>query len=321
MSVAPATEPGSGARRVVRLADPVSLRLTLGPVRQGYGDPCTRFADGGLWRASRAPAGPFTMFVRSSAPDASVSGWAWGPGADWALDRLPGLVGADDDVSTFERLLDQATGVHPLVRELHRRFPGLRMGRTEAVAEFAVPVILAQKVTGLEARRSYRDLVRALGEPAPGPGGRRGLMTPPPAASWTSAPSWLFHRCGVERKRADTIRYASSYAARLDETAGLTPAEARRRLMALPGVGPWTAAEVGRIALGDPDAVSVGDYHLPNQVAWALAGRPRGDDAGMLELLEPYRGQRGRVQRLVESAGISAPRYGPRLAPASHRSR
>jgi 3-methyladenine DNA glycosylase/8-oxoguanine DNA glycosylase len=98
------------------------------------------------------------------------------------------------------------------------------------------------------------------------------------------------------------------------EAAG-DPAEATRRLTSLPGIGQWTAAEVVRLAFGDPDAVSVGDYHVPNTVAWALAGEPRADDARMLELLEPYRGQRGRVQRLLEAGGITAPRYGPRMAP------
>jgi 3-methyladenine DNA glycosylase/8-oxoguanine DNA glycosylase len=65
-------------------------------------------------------------------------------------------------------------------------------------------------------------------------------------------------------------------------------------------------------ALGDPDAVSVGDFHLPNLVSFALAGEPRGTDARMLELLEPYRGQRGRVIRLLEASGIWPPARGPR---------
>jgi 3-methyladenine DNA glycosylase/8-oxoguanine DNA glycosylase len=70
-----------------------------------------------------------------------------------------------------------------------------------------------------------------------------------------------------------------------------------------------------RSAFGDPDAISVGDYHMPNTVAWALAGEARADDARMLELLEPYRGQRGRVQRLLEVGRVAAPRYGHRMAP------
>ena len=91
--------------------------------------------------------------------------------------------------------------------------------------------------------------------------------------------------------------------------------EAYRRLTLLPGLGPWTAAEVAVRALGDRDALSVGDYHVPNLVSWALAGEPRGTDARMLELLEPYRPHRARVVRLLEAAGIRSPRYGPRMAP------
>ena len=93
----------------------------------------------------------------------------------------------------------------------------------------------------------------------------------------------------------------------------MTLPDAHRRLQALPGVGPWTSAEVAIVALGDADAVSVGDFHLPHLVSYALAGEPRGTDERMLELLEPYRGQRGRVQLLLEAGGITAPRFGPRM--------
>ena len=91
--------------------------------------------------------------------------------------------------------------------------------------------------------------------------------------------------------------------------------EALRPALAVPGIGPWTAAEVAVRALGDDDAVSVGDFHIPNLVAWALAGEPRADDTRMLELLEPYRGRRALVVRLLELGGSMAPRRGPRLSP------
>jgi 3-methyladenine DNA glycosylase/8-oxoguanine DNA glycosylase len=86
------------------------------------------------------------------------------------------------------------------------------------------------------------------------------------------------------------------------------------------GIGPWTSALVRDRALGDPDAVPVGDYHLPNGVAWLLAGEPRADDERMLELLEPYAGHRGRVIRLVKVSGTKAPRHGPRSTPRDFRS-
>jgi 3-methyladenine DNA glycosylase/8-oxoguanine DNA glycosylase len=299
--------------RTVRPVLPVDLRLTLFPLRRGRLDASVRFEPTGVWRATRTPAGPATTHIRVSPAAGTASMRAWGPGAEWALEAFPALIGAGDDEAGFEA----GAG---LVGELHHRLRGLRIGRTGAVMEALVPSILEQKVVGLEARRSYARLVRALGEPAPGPerppergGGSAGLFVPPPAKVLADTPTWVFHRANVERKRADTIRRACSYAARLEETVEMAPADARRRLTALPGIGAWTAAEVAMVALGDADAVSLGDYHLPNQVSWALAGEPRGDDARMLELLEPWRGHRGRVLRLIGAGAGAAPRYGPRM--------
>jgi 3-methyladenine DNA glycosylase/8-oxoguanine DNA glycosylase len=121
------------------------------------------------------------------------------------------------------------------------------------------------------------------------------------------------HRLGIERRRFGIIQTAAARARRLEATVDRDPAEARRLLTTLPGIGPWSAAEVSLVAYGDRDVVSVGDYHLPHQVAWALAGEVRGSDARMLELLEPYRGHRARVIRLLTLGGIQAPRFGPRM--------
>jgi len=264
-----------------------------------------RFEPGGVWRATRTPTGPVTTHLRSRPADGTVTIRAWGPGAEWALETFPALAGAEDTEDGFE----PGTGV---VADLHRRLRGLRISRSGAVVEALVPSILEQKVVGLEARRSYARLVRNLGEVAPGPVAAS-LVVPPPAKVLAATPTWTFHRAGVERKRADTICRACSYAARLEETVDMSPDDARRRLTALPGIGPWTAAEVAMVALGDADAVSVGDYHLPNQVAWALAGEARADDARMLELLEPWRGHRGRVIRLIAMGAGAVPRYGPKM--------
>jgi 3-methyladenine DNA glycosylase/8-oxoguanine DNA glycosylase len=289
--------------RTFRPAHQVSLALTLAPLRRGPGDPCLRMGPDGVWRASRTPDGPATVHVTARAGEVRVR--AWGPGAAWAVEAAPALVGADDDASGFEPS-------HPVLAGLARRMPGLRIPRSGAVTEALVPTVLEQKVTGIEAKRSYRALVRALGEPAPGPAGRTGLMVPPAPAVLASTPSYAFHIHGVERRRAETIRRVCAVAPRVEEVASMAPADAGRRLGALPGIGPWTVAEVALVALGDADAVSVNDYHLPHQVAWALAGQARADDDRMLELLEPYRGHRGRVIRLIVAAGIRAPRFGPR---------
>ena len=139
-------------------------------------------------------------------------------------------------------------------------------------------------------------------------------MLPAPA-TLAALPYWSYHTLGVERRRADLIRAIARRASTFEAIVDMPFADAYRRLQAVPGIGPWTAAEVGVRALGDVDAVSVGDFHLPHLVAFALAGEPRATDTRMLELLEPYRGRRALVVRLLELSGVRAPRYGPRLAP------
>lgn len=281
----------------------MDLRLTLGPLCRGRGDPTMRIDGGSLWRATRTPGGPATMQLSSHGGEVTVR--AWGPGAHCALESAPALVGALDDDSSFEPR-------HPVLIDVHRRLGGLRIPRSGAVVEALVPTIIEQKVTTLEAKRSYRELVATLGEPAPGPAGGAGLRLPPPPERLAAIPSYALHRFGLERKRADTIRRACAFASRLEEAASMSPPEARRRLSVLPGLGPWTAAQVSVVALGDADAVSVGDYNFPHMVSWALAGERRGDDSRMLELLDPYRGHRGRVIRLIAAAGLGPPRVAPR---------
>ena len=292
--------PKPEAEGFVALAAPIDLALTLATIAHGRGDPTIRFAPDGIWRATRTPAGPATIRLRAT--DGGVAVAAWGPGAGTAVEGAADLVGANDHP---EALVPQ----HRLIKELVHRFPGLRLPRTNRPFEALLPAICEQKVTGIQARASLRAIIAAHGEPAPGPAGLR--LAPEPR-TLAALPYFAFHPWGLERRRADLIRRASALAPRLEQA---TPAEAYARLGAVQGIGPWTLAEVGRIAFGDPDALSVGDFHIPNLVAWALAREPRADDARMLQLLEPYRGQRGRVQRLLEVSGISPPRYGPRLAP------
>ena len=253
-------------------------------------------------RATRTPDGPATLAL--SLLGATLRVEAWGPGADRALDGAPALAGIEDGRDGF-------APADRLLADLDRRMPGLRIGRTGAVLEALIPAILEQKVTGIEARRAYRGIIARWGEPAPGPFGLRLLPRPEALAR---LPYEAFHPLGLERRRADLVRTVAARAKRFEETVELPLPDAYRRLTALPGLGPWTAAEVAMRALGDPDAVSVGDFHIPSMVAFALAGERRATDARMLELLEPYRGQRGRVIRLLEASGIRPPARGPRMA-------
>jgi 3-methyladenine DNA glycosylase/8-oxoguanine DNA glycosylase len=262
-------------------------------------------APGRAWRATWTADGPATIALVQSRNH--VAAEAWGPGADRSLAGVGALLGLD-------RPWGPIGDHHGLVRELARRFPGVHLTRSGAVLESLVPAILEQKVTGDAARRAWRTLVAKHGEPAPGPPSFR-LRLPPSAEVLATLPYYAYHPFGVERRRAEVIRRVAKRAGWFEGVTELPPDQAQARLMSVPGVGPWTAAEVAVRALGDPDAVSVGDFHLPNLVAWALAREPRGDDARMLELLEPWRGERARVVRLLELSGINAPRYGPRLTP------
>ncbi len=287
---------------------PLDLLATLAPLRRGAGDPCHRLVDGTLWRTFCTPEGPATLALRQVG-SGEVGGTAWGGGAAWALAALPSLAGSQDDDAGF------VPGA-PL-RDAARRHPGLAVPRVGLVLEMLVPAVLEQKVTGDEARRAWRYLLRRHGTPAPGPA-PAGMLVVPAARGWRRVPSWDWHRAGVDGARSRAIVTAAGVAHRLEQTLAMGLDEARRRLMAVPGIGVWTAAEVMQRAHGDADAVSVGDYHLPSYVGWALAGRPV-DDAGMLELLEPWRGHRYRAVRLLETSGVRAPRFGPRFAPQDLR--
>lgn len=292
-------------RRRIALRRPLDLASTLAPLAHGRGDRTIHLRTGEAWLAIRTAHGPATLRIEHRSA-ATAEATAWGAGAEAAVERAPAIVGEDDDP-------DRLVAHHPLVRDLQRRHPGLRLPATGRVLAAAVPSILEQKVTGTEAFRAYAALLRGYGEPAPGPAGN--LLLPPTSNRLAALPYHALHPLGVERRRADVIRGTARRGGWLE--AATDAVDARRRLMSLAGIGPWTAAEVLRSAFGDPDAVSVGDFHLPNSVAWALAREPRAGDARMLELLEPYAGQRGRVQRLLEVGRIVAPRYGPRLAPRS----
>ncbi|PYC77622.1 3-methyladenine DNA glycosylase [Streptomyces tateyamensis] len=299
--------------RVWRPGYPLDLTRTLFPLRRGPADPALRRTpDGALWRAARTPGGPVALRLR--AVGGQVLAQAWGPGAEWQLDQLPELLGAADDPSGL--LLPPG----PL-REAQRANPGLRLCRTGLVLDSLVPAILEQKVTTDEAYRAWRTLLHAFGTPAPGPAAELRMRVAPSAREWALIPSWEWHKAGVDPKRSATVLRAVRLAPRLEQAAGMDHLAAYARLTAVPGIGEWTAAETMQRSNGDADAVSVGDYHLPNIVGWALAGRPRSSDADLLTLLAPYTPHRHRTCRVIGLTGLRPPKYGPRLTPNDHRGR
>jgi 3-methyladenine DNA glycosylase/8-oxoguanine DNA glycosylase len=301
----PMTQGRQAHSRVWDAGRPIDVPLTLAPLRRGSLDPAHRVDPAGrFWWACVTPDGPGTLAVHAVAT--TVTGQAWGAGADWLLDRLPTLLGDGDDWAGLD------VSSVPALHAIRRARPGLRLASTGRVLDALVPAILEQKVTGQEARRSWRQLVRRFGTRAPGPA--EDLYVPPGPQALLDIPTWDWHRAGVDHKRQRAIRAAAGVARRLEECVTMPLPDALARLQVVPGIGVWTAAETAQRALGHPDAVSVGDYHLPNMVVHLLTGRARGSDEEMLGLLAPWAGQRQRVMRLIELTGIAAPRYGPRFA-------
>lgn len=296
--------------RAVTLDGPYSLSQTVGVLRHGGIDPTCKVVGGVWWFGQATPEGAASLAVRSDPSAGEVTGSAWGPGARWALERLPWLVGVHDDRSEF-------VAHHDLVAAGLRANPGWRIPSSGLVVQSLVAAIIEQRVTGKEAFASQARLVRRFGEPAPGDGAAVGLWVPPTPRDWARIPSWEWIGAGVDRARSAVVVRASSYAARLEECASVPLAEAHRRMRALPGVGEWTAAEVAQRALGDPDSPSFGDYHMAKNLTWALTGRV-GDDDLARELLAPYAGQRYRAGGYVAMAGGMRPRHGPRMTLPTH---
>ncbi len=299
-----------GEQRLVRASRPVPLRAVVGILARGSGDPTSRRDAGRWWFAWRTPDGPVTLRLEPTAVPHEVSATAWGSGAGWMLERVPDLLGERDDPSGF-------SVHHDVVAQAWKAHPHWRIPRTGLVVQALVPTIIEQKVTGKEAFAGYRRLVWRFGEPAPGPGEALSLRVPPDPAGWAGIPSWEWLGAGVDPQRSRTIVRAVGHAGRLEECADLPRDLAKARMLALPGVGAWTWAEVAQRALGLADEVSFGDYHVAKDIGWALTGTPVDDD-GLAELLEPYAGHRYRVQALLGLAGLHRPRRGPRMTLPTH---
>jgi len=277
--------------------------------RRGAGDPTYLFAGGRFWRGIRTPLGPATLAVAPLDNARIISAQAWGAGTDWVLDRLPGMLGAEDDPDGF-------VPHHPQVAQALKEHPHWRIGRGGVVWQALLPAVIEQKVTGQEAFAGYRRLVHFHGERAPGPGATLHLWVPPGPETVRLIPSWQFLKLHIDPARSRTLVRCAQVADALERTLELPQDEADRRLRSIAGIGIWTSAEVRFRAHGDADAVSFGDYHVAKEIGHAVLGHDIDDDR-LAELLEPYRPHRHRVQALLGMRRWRA-RHGPRMAPRTH---
>lgn len=282
-------------------------------LQHGAGDPChRRDADGAIWRTSRLDTGPVTYRIHQDTPQ-QVSAQAWGTGSDELIATLPELLGSNDDPDSFDPIAE-------IAQRAHSRLRGLRVPRTGRVIESLVPAVVEQRIVGVDAFAAWRRIVTKFGETPPGPA-PVGMRLPPRTEVWQQIPTWDWHQAGIEQHKANTIALAASYAGRLEAAARTADAaEVYRMLTALPGIGIWTAAEVGHRALGDADAAPIGDYHLP-----ALLGEALGDGTPVPHeeceaFLEPWRPHRYRLVRLLElTPGARRERRGPRMSRLDYR--
>lgn len=294
---------------------PYSLSQTLSVLQRGTHDPTLRVTDSLAWAAFRYDGAAVTVRVTYAHGVVTWQGWGEGasaPGFGTAVERL---LGADDNWAGFDDL-----EVPALVRRSRREHPGLRLPATGRVFDALMPVVLEQKVTTEEARHAWRYLARRFGDVPPHhPAMPPGMRLAPTAHQLRRVPSWEWHAARVDSARSRTLLRAAESASGLNRLGALPlTKDPARAMMSLPGIGPWTVAEVLQRTHGDPDRVSVGDYHLPHLVGEALTGQ-RTDDDGMLALLAPWHGHRQRVVRLITATGFRHQARGPRLAPRDYR--
>lgn len=277
--------------------------LSFARFRFGSQDPTFRLCNGELHLATVTPDGPATVSVAADGPPSFR-----GPGRTVAEARRPDPRGDRDTFESLERDCPGSPGAASFatVRDLEKRWGHVRFGSTGDVYRAALTATLGQRITAAEAVRQWHRLCMAYGIVVDD------LVSPPDPAVLAGLAPYELHRHGIEEARARTLVAV----ARVFERAGAHQTDPDAALIRLcrevPRFGPWTRALVRAEAMGDPDAVAVGDFHLKNVVASALTGRPRGTDDEMLVALSPYAGQRGRVLSWLGLAGVRAPKFGPR---------
>lgn len=216
-----------------------------------------------LLRPAHGPAVPVS-FDFSTPGELRIDGPAWAGAAARHLFAL------DDDLWDCYACL----GGDPALRPLLERYWGLRVVRAPDLYEALVTAVLGQQVSVPVAQAQRRRLMAALGE------GVDGLQLYPRPEALVQAGAASLQGLGISRQKSAYLVQVAMRAATdmLDWTdlAGLADADALARLMAIPGVGRWTAEVALMRGLGRPDVLPAGDVGLGNAVQrlYRLPERP-----------------------------------------------
>jgi AraC family transcriptional regulator of adaptative response / DNA-3-methyladenine glycosylase II len=235
------------------------------------------YADGVYARSLALPGGPGVVELSAGAGHVRcILRLADERDLDAAVQRCRWLLDLDTDPAAVRAAL----GHDPLLGPLVRAAPGLRVPGHVDGAEMAVRAVLGQQISVPAARTLAARLTERYGTALPVPHGRVERLFPTPAAL----------RAAEVGMPASRLRALRGVAAALDDGLVLHPdmdrAETERRLLALPGIGPWTASYLALRTLRDPDVflpTDVGVRHALSRLgqpadpasATALAARWR----------------------------------------------
>lgn len=197
-----------------------------------------------------------------------------------AIERCRLLLDLDADP---QAILDHL-GSDPLIGNLVRSAPGRRVPGSVDSHELAVRAVLGQQVSLKGASTLAGRLVEAFGEPLKKPHGTVTHLFP--SAATLAGTDLSDVGMPASRQRAMTALTSALAGGQIELHPGADPTEATERLLALPGIGPWTASYVAMRALRDPDAFLPTDLGIRR--ALTVLGQPA-TEAGALRLAERWR--------------------------------
>ena len=289
---------------VLSATGPIDFLRSFALQNLGHYDPTASLDADCLQKVFATASGVCLVSLKRTADGVEIS--CDGADADAVQAELAAALQAADNGAGF-------TPTHPVLARIDREQPGLRLVRVPWLFDIACSAVLQQRVRATEAMSDWRHIAERFGSRHVS-----GRAVFPSARELAAVPVWELERLGLDAQRARTL-IALAREIRMNPLhAAMTLPQLRGRLSRVPGVGPWTVEMVLGFGAGDADALPTGDLYLPHLVCYALAGENPGTDERMIELLEPYRGHRFRVARLlfggkVEVPRVSAPRpSGPR---------